>query len=757
MKSKFIKFFVVAGFFAATVTSCYKDDFNDLQKQVDELKEKVAANAESIQDQIKAIAALQQQDADFSQEIQDIVSDLEQVSDDVESSANTVFYGNLVTDEDFAAYEAQGADVVTGKVVISTPEQAAIVNNCRWVGQDLITKVGSIEGIQNVGGDLIIEPTDTTTVINIAGLLSVAGNFEIPQSETLQSVTLNDLVVLTGKLSLNEGNAVLTALSMESLEIVGSVYLNNDSGIVGGVGGPLNDINLNGANVAQNVTLQFIGTSSSAELSLGEVGGDIVIEKCGIGTINFSASKLYGNVTISNNSTKEINFASVTDLTGDLIVLNNSVSSGGGGPVYAAQGEIVGLETLDFGSLSTIGGDVIIEKNNLLADVLNNVQTVHGDITFNIDNKELIVIAFEKLTTVEMGSILLKGDMYKFTGFNMLSSIKIGKSISLGETYLYADNTKRGYYSFIVVSGDSEAFNAFNSLERMEGSLTISTNYFGRYTENGYVDMASSFKKLSYIKNFYVYQFQKYGSDLFNAFPAVTVIDNFYVKGEEKYSYSEKKMIKVECNADFSNSFASLETITTSFNTVGGLWNVVEGLNVKNVGKLSLGKMKVLTMPELTALTYRYGNILNVYETGLNLSAPKLESIAYKLMITPNEEGGDITLDMPLLSNVPEVYINFAYKTVNSFTAELPKLTELNKLTVSYKKGTLDATHLLTGLTTVNTFAKLYYKSGQGFCGLSTFLKGLTYPSSVLYLYKDNKLVSDDEEEAEVATLLAGC
>ena len=107
MKSKIIKFFVVAGFLTATVTSCYKDDFDELQKQVDELEEKVAQNAKDIQEQItnieSTIAALQQQDADFGQELQGLVSDLQQVSDEVEANAKSVYYGNLVTDEDYAA------------------------------------------------------------------------------------------------------------------------------------------------------------------------------------------------------------------------------------------------------------------------------------------------------------------------------------------------------------------------------------------------------------------------------------------------------------------------------------------------------------------------------------------------------------------------------------------------------------------------------------------------------------------------------
>ncbi len=756
MKSKIIRFFVIAGFLTATVTSCYKDDFNELQKQVDELEQKVADNAASIQDQINAIAALQQQDANLSQEIQAVVDDLQQVSEDVETNANTVFYGNLVTDEEYDAYVAQGADVVTGKVVISNADQAAIVSNCRWVGQELITKVGSVSGVQNVGGDLIVESTDS--IINLEGLLSVGGDFEIPLNESLQSVTLNDLVVLAGELRLNEGDLALTSVSFENLQVVGSINMNNASGLVSGGGGPLNDINFNSANVAHNVTLHFIGTSADAELSLGEVGENIIIDGCGIGTINFSASMLNGNLTITNNITKEINFGSVTEIAGDVIVSGNSASSGGGGPVYAAQAtSLIGLETLDFGSLTTIGGYVYLEDNDLLADVFNNVQTVYGDVTYIVGNPEISVIAFENLTTIEAGSIYLKGEMFKFTGFNMLTSLKAGKSIKLGDTYLYNDNTKRMYEAFLVKSGDQDAFNAFNSLETLEGTVSISTYFTGYYTENGYVDMANSFTKLTYLKKLNVYLFQKYGSDLVNAFPALTTLEDFYVYGEEKYSYSTQSLSKVECNADFSSSFASLETIEKSFNTVNGLWNVVDGLTAKSVGTLSLGETKKLIMPELTALTYKYGNTISVYESGLTLSAPKLDSIAYKLTITPKADAGDVVIDMPLLSKLPEVYINFGYKTVNSFSAELPSLAELNKLTVSYKKSILDATSLLTGLTTVNTSAKLYYLTGQTFCGMKDLLPTLVGPT--LYLYKDGSYspIADDQEAAEVAILTSGC
>ncbi len=765
MKSKIIRFFVVAGFLMATFTSCYKDDFDDLQKQVDELEKKVAANAASIQEQITAIQALQQQDGQLSQEIQDLVTNLEQVSDDVEQNANTVFYGNLVTDEDYAAYEAQGADVVTGKVVISTADQAAIVSNCRWVGQELITNIGAIEGIQNVGGDVVVESTDT--VIDLKGLVSVGGNYHIPVNKELKSVSANDLVVLAGELRLEEGNELLTSISMENLQIVGTVNMNNSSGNVsGGAGELLNTINLNGANVVGNLTLYYVGTSSDAELSFGEVGGNIVIKGCGFGTINIDATSLYGDVTITENSSSTINFKSVTEIRGDLTVVENNGASGGVGPVGGADisGDATGLETLDFSNLVSIDGNVLITGNDLLGDILNNVQIVSEDITLNIDNADLPVIAFENLTEITSGNILLTGSMYKFTGFNKLTTMKSGKRISLGDSYLIdyngGVNNKRIYDAFLVKSGDAEALNVFNGLENMDGELIISTYYHGYtyYVENGYVDMGKSFTNLSYIKTFKLYLFDRYGSDLYNAFPAVTTIENLYIYGEEKYSYGSGRSEKVECDADFSNSFANLETIEKKFDTYSGLWGSISGLNVVNIGQLNIGSVKYLEMPELKALTNRYGNSLRAYAVGLDVEFPKLDSVAYKLTIQTMEEGGDISVNMPMLSKCPEVYVNFGSYAPNSFSAPLPMLSELNKLTIYYKKAVIDASELLTGLTTVNTYAKLYYLSGQTFCGMKDLLPTLAGPK--LYLYKDGSYtpISDGtDEDAEIVLLTSGC
>ena len=705
MKSKIIRFFVIAGFLTATFTSCYKDDFNDLQNQVDELEQKVAANAASIQDQIAAIQALQQQDENLSQEIQGVVADLETVKDDVEQNANTVFYGNLVTDEDYAAYQSQGADVVTGKVVISTAAQAGIVSNCRWIGQELITEIGSLTGIQNVGGDVIINSKDT--VISIKDLMSIGGDFDIPMNDDLQTVSLDDLVILAGEFSLSKGLNSLNSISLKSLELVGSVYINGENATITGGKTPVS-LDMNSADIAGDL---YVTKINNSETSFGNIGGNVDVSYCDVNTFNFSGTNIGGGFSFTWNTTETVNADKVEMINGDFFVSNNN-GSGGPGPVGVSDVGS-GLSALEFDALTVIDGDVTISDNKTLFDILNNVETVKGDIHLRAKVSDGVFIAFENL--IEAGDInLFDGCQIKsLTGFNKVTS---SKNISLGgDKYLIAENLE-----------------IFNSLTELQ-SHNVDVRLYKTSTYYPVLDLSNSFMNLADAYRINIYGYNSYGHNYDSemgpgAFPSLKTTEYLDIIGKVSYTDGFEKLDSVD--------YVMFEQGVNNF-----------------------------SLPALT----KVGKMLKVYLRTANddvtLDFPALESVD-KVYIYGYEAGVNLSLNMPEVSSMTGFYF-YDYNTNGavpaSINAPMPQLTGITAVQLDFHNATtpVDVTKLFTGLTTLvdagySTKVYLQYIDGQKFCGMSTFLNNIdleTFGSKVTF--KKDGVIQDDAEAIEEIT--SGC
>jgi len=704
MRRKFIQFFVIAGLFTAVFTSCYKDDFNDLQNQVDELEKKVAANAASIEDQIAAIQALQQQDENLSQQIQDVVTELESVKNDVEQNAKTVFYGNLITDEDYAAYEAAGADVVTGKVLITTKEQANIVSNCRWIGQELITEIGSIEGIQNVGGDFIVNSTDT--VISVKGLMSIGGDFSIPMNDDLQTVSMDDLVLLAGEFSLSKGLNSLTSISMQSLELAGSVFINGDNTHFVGGKTPVT-INLNEADVALDL---YITKINNNETSFGNVGGNVDISYCDVNTFNFTGTNIGGGFSFTFNTTETVNADKVEMIGGDVIISSNN--GGGWGPVSVTdQGS--GLSTLNFDALTVIDGDVSVMDNKSLFDILNNVETVNGDIELGAKVADGVFIAFEKL--VEAGNITLfeGGQLKSLEGFNDVTSVR-GIHIG-GDKYVVG-----------------ESFSVFNSLSDM-GSFSVDVRLYKKSTYYPSLDLSNSFTNLIHAYKINIHGYESYGNYseselLAGAFPGLKKCGAITLDG--KIIYNE--------------GFAKLDSVDNIY--------LANGANN-------------FSLPALTSMEKIMSVKLNTKNDDVTLSFPNLVS-AGKIYLYGYEEGANITMVMPKLESLTGFYyFNYAASGTTgspaSINAPMSSLTGISTIKINFKNATtpVDVSKLFTGLTTLidagwSTSVYFEYIDGQKFCGMTTFLKNIDLDAfgSKVTFKKDGIIQDDAEAIADITT-----
>jgi len=697
MKSKIIKFFIVAGFLTATVTSCYKSDFDDLQKQVDELEDKVAQNAKDIQDQITSIettiASLQQQDADFGQELQGLVSDLQQVSDEVEANANSVYYGNLVTDEDYAAYKDAGADVVTGYAVVSNAEQAQIISNCRWVGENLVLKVGNVTGVQNVGGDVLFETEDTE--INLAGLQSVGGNFKIPSNKTIVSLKADDLKVLTGELRLDEGANALQTISMNSLEFVGTLYLNNRN-VRYNAPAVLDTINLNNANVVGDMELHYLVNLNSAagkNFSIGSVGRHITIQFCNFETFNYNGAEINGNLLVSFSGIKILNATNVENINGNIDIDKNFVTSWSGSLLG-------GLEQLNFNALKTINGNLTIRENRALPEIFNTVETVNGDIVFVGGGYDLDVIAFEKLTNIA-GTINLYGALKSLQGFNSITALTSYKQkINLGVVMVDLEDNSYRIEGEFLVTGDLDIF---NNLKSTKGVIFVNAAY------GGCKKFGDSFTSLTNASTVSLYFYN--GTQVWqNAFSALT-----YLKRLNIYAEPNAKGDDVLNPLDFSVAFNSLSSVKYAnlylfgnAKFVGG----VTGLNISEIGYVYSYNATLLSMPELTTVSNLSIKSPNLdINNVLTLDFPKLATIKYNFKIFSEGENPVFNVAMPELNSCKNLYID-ADSKITEFNAPLAKLSKIPTLSFS---SAVDVSNSFKGLTEVTSLSLHFEKAGVDF------------------------------------------
>ena len=723
MKSKIIRFFVIAGFFTATVTSCYKDDFDELQKQVDELEGKVAENTKAIQEQIMTqIAALQADLTTLAQETQDsftgvesslgdITASLESISSDVENNAKSVFYGNLITDEDYTAYKDAGADVVTGKVIITTKEQAQTVSNCRWIGSDLITELGSLEGIQNVGGDVIVN-SDTVSIIELKGLLTIGGDFKTPQSSKLISVTANELVAITGLFSIDGGTETFNKVSMTSLELVGSIYINGQDNN-STTGKAIIALDWNSPVVAGDLEIKYL---DNEETSVSDVLGDVSISYCDINIVNFEGTKINGEFYFSWNTTETINALNVEIIKGDVEIESNNASGGIGIGSTSDAGE--GLSKMAFDALKLIDGDVSVENNKGLFDIFNSVSIVAGDIQVKAKVPTGVFIVFESLIEADEITLFDEAQIESVKGFNKLTTCE---SINLG-------NEK-----YVVVK-TLEVFNSITNLDE----YNVNIHLYRQSSMYPTLDLSNSFKSLVNAFKINIFGYSRYSSYsntttyydseiAAGAFPALKSCGTILLNGKIGYD----------------DGFAALDSISNVF--------LDNGANA-------------ITLPVLTKVSSYMKVFVRNANEDVNLTFPSLIS-AKDVLFYGYEAGADITMDAPELKQLK----SFKYYNNNTdggspvkIDAPMPKLTEITAVDLNFKNAVtpVDVTNMLTGLTTLvdaGYYTKVYlqYINGQTFCGMATFLKNIdldTFGRKVTF--KEDGTTQND---AEAITKITTC
>ena len=514
MRKKLIPFFFIV--LAVLMGGCEANDIDDLQKQINGLTEKVNELEETQQAALLAeIAKLQAAlidmensltgaigdgDADLLARYQALSSNLELLQEEVESNSAAVYYGNLLTDEDFAAFLAQEATIVTGKVIATSQSHIDAIAAMKMVGGDLTIAGGTtieLAALQNIGGNLYLAGiSEVSATVKLPLLASVGDNVNIVNNSALVSLEAEALLLINGSLESME-NPMLETLSFSSLDQVNEVYVNeylpNDPNYIGL--GSLTNLDLSSTNVLGNVEIQYI---SGGSLSIGSIEGAFYLGYTKLTELALASETIKGDFTfVYNGNLTSIDFSVIKSIEGNVTISNNATS-------WYDFGAPTGLTELPaFEALESIGGDVTVESNGYLTslETFNSVTTFTGTIikfsgngnagggawsvnNTNGDNELAYINVFNSL--VDGGpSKYTKMDIYVwentlwFNGFEALieakditlnvSGILDSETWANGPTKIEGFNVMTACKSLKINATDAEAFTAYAALDNFKG------------------------------------------------------------------------------------------------------------------------------------------------------------------------------------------------------------------------------------------------------------------------------------------------
>ncbi|WP_224489326.1 hypothetical protein [Robertkochia flava] len=375
MKIRFLPTLVLASMLS--LTGCMKGDIDDLQNQIDDLTSKVdeleATQQEAL---LKAIAELENKLSSLNS---DLVAELELIEQEIANNADAVFYGNVLTEEDYAALEAQGATIITGKVMVTQDAHVQALSNVKLIGKNLEINGGmdiTFDALQSIGEHLHISGLVNGAVVNLSRLSSVGGDVEITHNGGLTSLSADELVLVGGALH-TEMNPEVTSMSFMKLDQVGSLYINGywnaDPEEVGI--GVMTRLELSSSDVKGNVDLSYIGAVDN--ISLGNIGGSFKGIYNKIAGISLESTKIPGDFILEfNPGLTTVDAGALERIEGKLSIRFNDNS------IYWSATEKSGLSAMPaFPALQYIGGDVELSNNSAMKtmEAFNAVTEVAGD------------------------------------------------------------------------------------------------------------------------------------------------------------------------------------------------------------------------------------------------------------------------------------------------------------------------------------------------------------------------------------------
>jgi hypothetical protein len=489
MRGRLLSLFLLA--FIFVFSGCVKDDLSDLQNQIDDLNQKVDDLEEAQQQELltaitqlqTAISALETTNAE---QYTEMLTNLQAIEEEVANNATAIYYGNLLTDADFAALQSQGATIVTGKVVASKAEHYTALANVKLIG-GTFTVQGNVDVdlqmLENVGEDLLIAGITGDVSVAFDKLASVGGDLEL-MNTSITSFVADELVLIKGRLNV-ENNPTMASLSLAKLDVTEEVYINgfwNDDPDYIGLGS-LTTLDLSSTNVLGDLHIEYV---SGGVLNVGEVDGSFYVSNTKLTELVLGSAVIEGDFTLQHNGNlATTDFSTLTTIEGDVSVSFNSTDWFD----YMAP---TGLDALPaFEALESIGGDVRVEGNGYLTslETFNSVTEFTGSQIFVASNGSngtglTYINIFNALedggpaTWTKLDINVIENSAW-FDGFNKLleaNNINLNVSGVLDQnTWMNGPTKIEGFAlmtackSLQLYAKNAEEFTAFASLDNFKG------------------------------------------------------------------------------------------------------------------------------------------------------------------------------------------------------------------------------------------------------------------------------------------------
>lgn len=468
---------------AVTMLACNTDEIESLQKQVDELEQKqsqleqnqaameAALNASiqaAINDLRNQIGALEAADAAAAADLADLLTELSNLQADLTAESSKVYWGNLVTDADFAAFKDAGNSVVSGYVVVSKDSHVQALTSADVIGGGLYVEGTTsfvADNLAIIGEDMIIKGNDIT-MLSVPALASIGGDFEVMDNAMLTDVAMPALALVAGDFTLNN-------------------YFYDE---------------MNYADVGTIVTVDFSGLVS--------VAGNLTLDNLAVVDVHFPAlTSVWGDFALTNDAAlSTLDFSSLTEIDGDLTFQSNTPSAGGIGIGIRTEADPLSILN-HFNSLVTVDGDISIMNNGSLSEIIGfdaltsagaisveghtnlslfdafNVMEDIAGFAFKFNGSEganMILDGFSAAVSAGDVEVIYNDGMSVLTGFESVetaANITMDGLPALTTLDAFAGLTKAG---LMVLSGlpNITDLNGFNAVTELEGlHITYNSGY----------------------------------------------------------------------------------------------------------------------------------------------------------------------------------------------------------------------------------------------------------------------------------------
>ncbi|MBD0400795.1 hypothetical protein [Flammeovirga sp. EKP202] len=382
--------------------------------------------------------------------------------ENVVNGQSEIWWGPLITDEDYTKFLTSNYTIVSGNVQVNNDDQTDALKDVVFIGGHVsFVDVADVEwAVENIAGNLSIENQMNLENVEMPNLKSIGEDLKVENNYVLATLSFPSLSIVGGEIEVdgaspsNDASTYLTTVDLSALSVV-----SGDMEIV--------------ATAVETLDLS----------SLEYAGGDFEMDQNIVMTGLYAPelTTVEGEFVISSNEKLEtIDFDALKAVGGSFSILYNSGSDVGVGfigfpPIGGEDPVYTGLTSIfTFGMLETVGADFTIEGNANLTTVdgFNALTELGRYNTLAFDGNENLeaVYGFNMIERIENVRINLYSSSsatkpFNINAFNGLTATK-AFSLMVGSTNYEVQEinvlnavTNINYGGVVKIGGDGTAIN----------------------------------------------------------------------------------------------------------------------------------------------------------------------------------------------------------------------------------------------------------------------------------------------------------